>query len=106
MKAVNFIYLGTIVVSFLGMAIVDWRWRVAWFADARATAKVLATSFVLFFCWDLVGIRLGIFFLGSSAYKTGWQLLPNFPVEEVGFLLFLGYLTLVVWLLSERRGQR
>lgn len=106
MKLVNFVYLGTIIVSFIGMAIIDWRYRLAWFADREATIKTVAASFVFFFIWDLIGIRLGIFFLGTSAYKTGWQLFPEFPIEEFGFLMFFSYLTLVIWRLLEKEYNK
>ena len=51
----------------------------------------------MFLVWDLLGIGLGVFFRGQTRYMTGLQLAPELPVEELGFLALLCYLTMVVF---------
>lgn len=76
------------------MGLLDHRFRLFFFADARRAAVVLLAGLLFFLAWDLAGIGLGIFFRGDSPYMTGWQLAPELPVEEVGFLVLLCYLTM------------
>ena len=88
------LYGSALLVSIAGMAVLDHRFRLFFFAaPVRATA-VLAAGVVFFLTWDLAGIALGIFFRGQGPYMTGWQLAPELPVEEVGFLTLLCYLTM------------
>jgi lycopene cyclase domain-containing protein len=57
---------------------------------------VLAAGLAFFLAWDAAGIALGVFARGGSPWMTGVVLAPELPLEEVFFLLFLGYLTLVL----------
>lgn len=98
-------YLLALFVSAAGMVTLDWRYTLAFFYDARRTAVVLATGFIVFALWDAVGIGLGIFFSGHSHYMSGIYLAPEFPIEEVGFLLFLCYFALVIYRLGETRWR-
>lgn len=56
----------------------------------------LAAGLVFFLAWDLAGIAAGVFARGTSPALSGLDLAPELPVEEVFFLLFLGYLTLIL----------
>lgn len=86
-----------------GMVILDWRYRLAfWHNPRRATITVLI-GFLLFVIWDVFGISLGIFFSGHSIYMSGIYLAPEFPIEEVFFLLFLCYFTLISYRLLEKK---
>lgn len=90
-------YLGALAVSLGGLALVDRRYRLAFWHDARRSALVLVVGVVFFLAWDLVGIGLGIFVRGPSPHMTGLHLAPELPVEEAVFLTLLCYTTLVVW---------
>lgn len=98
----GFAYLGALGLSLGAMALVDARWRLAfWRAPGIATLAV-ATGTALLLVWDLVGIGFGVFFRGESAWATGLVIAPELPIEEPVFLVFLSYLSLVAVLGTER----
>ena len=99
-------YLCALIVSLAGLGFLDWRHRVALFADARRTLTTVVAAVAFFLVWDLVGVGLGIFFRGDSEYLTGIQVAPEVPLEEVFFLTLLVYQTLLLWLALARRGRR
>lgn len=89
------LYLLAILASTAGMAMIDWRFRLAfWAARGRALATV-AIGVVFFLAWDAAGIITGVFVKGDSPLYTGIVLAPELPVEEVFFLAFLCYLALI-----------
>ncbi|WP_084106297.1 lycopene cyclase domain-containing protein [Demequina sp. NBRC 110056] len=108
----SYLYLTALAVSLLGLGILDWRYRVALFSDARRTLVTLGLAIAFFLVWDLLGVSLGIFFIGDAPYLSGWVIAPEVPVEEVAFLTLLTYNTLLLWLAfsrwhaRRRRGQR
>ena len=99
----SFAYAGALLVSILGMAVLDHRHKLFFFADARRAAVVLAIGVAFFVVWDLVGVSLGIFFRGQTPYMTGLLLAPEMPVEEIGFLTLLCYLTMNLYSAVSRR---
>ena len=99
----QYLYLIALGVSLLGLGTLDWRHRVALFADARRTLVTLALAVAFFLLWDLVGVGLGIFFIGDAPYLSGWVVAPEVPVEEIAFLTLLTYQTLLLWLAFSRR---
>jgi lycopene cyclase domain-containing protein len=90
------VYLAALLVSLTGMVVLDARFRLFFWADARRAAIVLVSGVVFFLVWDLFGIGLGVFFRGETEFMTGLQLAPELPVEEVLFLTLLCYLTMDV----------
>lgn len=98
------IYLGAILFSLAGMIAIDVRFSLAVrVAPLRTTVAVLvATAF--FLAWDLVGIVTGVFVKGQSPLFVGVELAPHLPLEEVFFLLFLSYLSVVLFAVFERRA--
>ncbi|BDZ66178.1 hypothetical protein GCM10025877_31160 [Agromyces mangrovi Wang et al. 2018] len=93
---IGFAYLGALVLSLGAMCAIDARFRlVFWDAPWRAAA-VVGIGVAAFLVWDLAGIALGVFFRGETEFMTGILLAPELPVEEVLFLTFLCYLTLVL----------
>lgn len=80
-----------------GMATLDWRYKLAFFYSTRRTFITLIISVLIFIVWDIFGIVLGIFYSGQSAYMSGIYLAPEFPIEELFFLTFLCYFTLVMY---------
>ncbi len=102
----QFAYLAGLVISLTGMVVLDWRYTLAWFFDARATFLTLLAGVLVFVAWDILGIGLGIFYSGQSAYMTGWYIGPEFPVEELFFLTFLCYFTLILFRIGGKLWPR
>lgn len=102
------LYLAALVIALTGMVVLDRRFRLYFWRDARRAAIVLVVGVVFFLAWDLAGVGLGIFFRGQTDFMTGIQLAPEVPLEELFFLALLCYLTMnavgAVTLLRERRA--
>lgn len=92
-------YLGILAGGLACMAMLDVRFRLVFAAPgrARAAALVIGLGLAFFLAWDLLGIGLGIFHRGENPVSTGILLAPELPVEELVFLAFLCYLTLVLY---------
>lgn len=90
-------YMLALLISISGLLTIDYRYKLVWFKDAKRALKVFLPTYVLFLIWDLLGISLGIFFMGESRYMLGWVVAPEVPVEELLFLALLIYLPLLLW---------
>lgn len=101
----NWLYLAAIIFSFVGMMTLDWRHRLACWCDSRRTIMTVLIATVVFVVWDICGISLGIFLSGHSPYMLGVYLFPEFPLEELFFLLFLSYFSLVVYRAGVKRWR-
>ena len=88
------LYLLALLVSITGMVVLDRRFTLFFFRDARRASIVLAAGLVFFIAWYLAGIGFGIFFRGETSFMTGLQLAPELPVEELFFLTLLCYLAM------------
>ncbi|MBF4634973.1 lycopene cyclase domain-containing protein [Agreia pratensis] len=88
------LYLLALLVSLTGMVVLDRRFTLFFFRDARRASIVLVAGLVFFVGWDLAGIGLGIFFRGETSFMTGLQLAPELPIEELFFLTLLCYLAM------------
>jgi lycopene cyclase domain-containing protein len=93
----GFLYLAALLVSLTGMVVLDRRFRLFFWQDARRATVVLTTGIVFFLIWDLAGINLGVFFRGGGQWMTGILLAPELPLEEVFFLTLLSYMTMNVF---------
>jgi lycopene cyclase domain-containing protein len=91
---VSILYLACLLVAITGMVVLDRRFGLFFWRDARRAAIVLVAGVVFFLAWDLAGVGLGIFFRGETEFMTGLQVAPEIPVEEVFFLMLLCYLTM------------
>ena len=98
----SFAYLGALLVSLGGLAILDRRFRLAFWADPRRAGLTVGIGVVGFLLWDLAGVGLGIFARGDSPHMTGILLAPELPVEEAFFLTLLCYTALLTWRALER----
>jgi lycopene cyclase domain-containing protein len=92
----SLLYLATLLAAIGCMVLIDRRFGLFFWRDARRAALVLVAGVVFFLAWDLLGIGLGIFFRGETAIMTGVLLAPELPLEEPFFLAFLCYLTMVL----------
>lgn len=102
----QYAYMAVILFSLAGIATLDKRYRLALFHNARQALVTVAIGVAVFIVWDILGIAFGIFFSGHSPYMSGVYLGPEFPIEELLFLTFLCYFTLVMYRLGEVRWLR
>lgn len=95
-------YLASLIVVLGCLAVTDRRWRLFLWADPRRAGVVLAAGIGFFLLWDVAALGLGLYERGASAYMTGIELAPDFPLEELFFVAFLPYLTMVLHGLAVR----
>lgn len=99
-------YISALIVSIFGMAMIDRRFKLAFFYDKKRTLKTLSVAVCIFIIWDLAGITLGIFHKGDSPFSLPFTLLPELPLEELLFLLLLCYISLLSyrWFTAKERA--
>ena len=90
-------YLAILIVSLLGLYLLDRTHKLAFTVDAKRSLLSMAPAYILFLIWDIAGIAAGIFFRGENTLLTGIQVFPEFPIEELFFLALLCYSTLIVF---------
>lgn len=88
------LYLAVLLLALGSMVVLDRRFRLFFWRDARRAGIVLVVGVLFFLVWDLAGIGLHVFARGPSAIATGILLAPQLPLEEPFFLVFLCYLTM------------
>lgn len=92
----SFAYLGLLLFSLIGLTLIDFKFKLAFFSNPKRSAVAIAIPFALFVFWDLAGIASGIFFRGNADHLVGFELFPEFPIEELFFLGVLCYTTLII----------
>lgn len=102
----SFTYSLVLITSSIGMMMIDKKYSLALFSDWRRTIMTVGCGLAMFIIWDILGIILGIFFSGHSPYMSGWYLMRDFPIEEILFLMFLCYFTLVMYRCLEKVWRR
>ena len=102
----QYYYLFSLIFSISGMLIVDRKYKLFFWHSKVAAFKTIIAVISIFIIWDIIGILLGIFFHGGSIYTLPIRLLPEFPIEEIFFLLLLNYTCLILYLLLGRKWQR
>ena len=106
----SLVYLLALLVPLVCMGLLDRRFRLVLWRAPRRALIVVGAGIVLFLLWDLAAIASGHYRMGASAWMTGILLGPELPLEELVFLAFLSYHTLVLWglvdLLSARIRHR
>lgn len=100
------LYLAALLVALTGMVMLDRRFALFFWADARRAAIVLIAGIAFFVVWDLFGIGLGIFFRGETSFMTGLQVAHELPVEELFFLALLVYVTMNLYAFAGRVQDR
>jgi lycopene cyclase domain-containing protein len=103
---VSGLYLVAILAACGFMCLIDFRYKLAFWYDAKRTLVSVIVPVVLFVVWDIICISLGIFHIGDSTMFLGVSLAPEFPLEELFFLAFLCYFTLIVYRVMERLCTR
>jgi lycopene cyclase domain-containing protein len=89
-------YLATVLLSIGCVGLVDRRWGLVLWAHAGRAVVVLGSGVAVFLVWDLVALDHGFYRRGGAEVMTGVELAPGLPLEELFFVLFLCYLTLVL----------
>lgn len=93
----RYLYLLSILFLFGGLVFLDWRYRLAFFWRWRTTLKLVLAGLCFFLIWDITLVTSGLYWT-KPQYVSGWYVAtPDLPVEELGFLLFLSYLTFLLW---------
>ena len=90
-------YLSGLMFSLVGLGLLDWRFRTAFTVNKKAAAFAILIPTIFFILWDVAGIAMGIFFRGDTSHLTGILLAPEFPIEELFFLLLLNYTALTLF---------
>jgi len=104
MKLPNYGYLLILLVSLMGMLVLDSRRKLALFDQPWRTLVTLILSVGFFVAWDIAGIGLHIF-QTNQAYVTGIYLVsPNLPLEELLLLSLITYLTLILSRITQERA--
>jgi lycopene cyclase domain-containing protein len=91
------LYLIGLLIGLTGMAIIDYRYKLAFWYNRRRTIFTVLIAVSVFVVWDIIGIALGIFRHGGSEYSLPFTIAPEFPIEELFFLTLLCYCTLVIY---------
>ena len=95
------LYLAAILFSLAGLTILDRKYKLVFFANARLASFTTIFLVTFFSIWDAFGISNGIFFKGENSLLIGMQLFDEYPVEELFFLTllsFCGQLAMAGWL--------
>lgn len=100
------LYILSIMIALGAMLSIDARLKLALWYDPGRTLKVIGISVFVFLLWDVICISAGIFSMGKSPLLTELMIGKELPIEEIAFLTFLCYLTLVVYRIMERRWPR
>ena len=105
------VYLAVLLALIGCMLLIDRRFTLFFWHDARSAAIVTAVGTLFLLAWDFAGIATGIFLRGTGEIATGIELAPEMPLEEPFFLVFLVLCTMVLYtgaakLLAHRRGVR
>lgn len=96
-------YLLALLGSAAGVAAIDVRWKLLLAGSARGgalpgrgrAAAVVGVGALLLLVWDLVAISEGFYGLGHGDALLGIEVAPHLPLEELVFIVFLPYVTLV-----------
>lgn len=96
------LYFMALIISILGMTVIDKRFKLAYFYKPKQTVRILLIAVGVFIIWDVFGIVLDIFFIGSERYLLGLKI-GQFPIEEILFLILLNYCSLLTYILFKRK---
>lgn len=98
------VYGASLLVSLGCLLLIDHRWKLAIFGQTGRSFMTLGYGVLFFAMWDALGIAQNIFYTGSATVISRIFIVPNFPIEEILFLIVLVYTTLIIWRSLERRS--
>lgn len=96
------VYLLSLLIGIACMLLLDFRFRLFFWRDARSASIVTVVGVAVLLAWDFAGIGLGIFLRGEGEIATGILLAPEMPIEEPIFLIFLVLCTMILYTGLER----
>lgn len=99
-------YLIALLVILGCLVLIDYRYKLAFFHNAKRAGLTLGIAIWLFTVWDIFGIRMGIFFKGDSPYSLPIHIIPEFPIEEIFFLGVLTYSALIIYRFASERIKK
>ncbi len=100
------LYLAALLFSILGLALLDRKHGLVFFANTKMAALTTAICVVFFSIWDAVGIFNGIFFKGENELLIGVEVFYEYPLEEAFFLTLLAYTGQMIMAASSRMAKR
>lgn len=80
----------------LGLGLIDYRYKLVWWASPMAALKTIVALVGFFTIWDVGGIVLKIFSTNSDLTSGVNLFSSNLPVEEIIFLSLFTYVGLLV----------
>jgi lycopene cyclase domain-containing protein len=103
-----FLYLAGLLIGITGMIVLDVRLGLFFRRAPLRAATVMVLGIAFFLFWDVLGIRLDVFFPGHATIVTGVMLAPGLPLEEFFFLTLLCYSTMNAygWFTRPRGSRR
>ncbi len=106
----GWVYAAVLIFSLVGMTLIDWKYRLAFFAKAahqpRAAVLTVSAALVGFIAIDVIAIASGWFVAGESTFATGVFLVGEMPIEEPLFLLLMIYTALILAEALARRRRK
>lgn len=92
----SLLYAAALAVPLVCMGLLDHRFGLVLWRDRRRGLVVVLVGVVFFLLWDVAAIAAGFYHRGESEAMTGLMLGPELPAEELLFITFLCYTTLVL----------
>lgn len=96
----QYYYLLALLVSLCGLAYADRRYKLVLFREPKLAAGLLLITVCFFLSWDIAGIVYGVFSTNQDWVSGVHIISPDLPIEEIFFLVLLGYTTLTSWRLA------
>ena len=93
----QFAYIAALITSIGCFALIDYRYKLAFWHNKKHAAKTILIAYGIFLVWDLLGIAFDIFMHGGSRFAMPYLLLPELPIEELFFIAMLCYSTLIIY---------
>ena len=90
------LYLLCLIVSIGGIAVLDARFRLAFWAAPVTTALATVCGTAFFLAWDAAGIAAGVFVRGESSLLLGVDLAPHLDHQFQRLLAVAGCLVGIV----------
>lgn len=98
------LYLLFLLLSIGGLAVLDYRFKLAIFYKPKQALYLLVAAVGIFIIWDSAGIAQHIFRIGQNDLLIGLRI-GEFPLEELFFLILLNYSSLIVYCFLRRYAR-
>ena len=102
----QWLYLVALLAILGCLTLIDYRYKLAFFHNAKRAGLTIGIAVWLFIVWDIFGIKFGIFLKGNSPYALPFEVIPHFPIEEIFFLGVLTYSALIIYRFASERIKK